>query len=63
MKRAVIRWFVFRQALCKRVQRDRDEWLTLWRFADDGVPILQNESKIEDMLELQFPDHKSETRH
>jgi hypothetical protein len=63
LKREIIPWFLFRQARYKRLQRDRDEWLTFWCFADDGVAIVQDESEIQDIIELLFSDHKGETHH
>jgi hypothetical protein len=62
-KREIIPWFLFRQALHKRLKRDRDEWLTFWCFSDDGVSIVQDESAIQDVIGLLFPDQKAETRH
>jgi hypothetical protein len=61
LKREMIPWLLFRQALYKRYERE--EWLTFWCFSDDGVSILQDESEIQDVIQLLFHDHETETRH
>jgi hypothetical protein len=62
MRRTLIPWHLFRQALHIQVPHDLENWLT-WRFADEGVAILQDESGIQDVIQLLFPDEKDKVIH
>jgi hypothetical protein len=62
LQRALIPWFVFRQALQKKLNCDPEKWLAFWSFADDGVGLAQDESQVQDVIQLLFPG-RSEIRH
>jgi hypothetical protein len=49
---------LFRQALRIQVPHDLEHWLAFWRFSDEGVAILRDESGIQDVIQLLFPDDK-----
>ena len=64
VKRTLIPWHVFRQALnAQSMTRDLENWLAFWRFGDAGVAILQDETGIEDVIRLLFSDEKGEVIH
>jgi len=61
--RRLIPWHLFRQALHIQVPHDLEQWLTFWRFADEGVAILQDESGIQDVIQLLFSDERGKVIH
>ena len=64
MKRSLIPWRVFREALnAQLTARDLENWLAFWCFGDDGVAILQDETGIKEIIALLFPDEKAELIH
>jgi hypothetical protein len=63
VKRTLIPWYIFRQALNAQPKHGRENWLAFWRFGDYGVAIRQDETRIEDVVRLLFPDEKGEVIH
>jgi len=63
LRRTLIPWYLFRQALDTQPQYNREHWLTYWYFADIGVSIFQDESGIKDVVTLLFPHEKGEVIH
>jgi len=56
MKGQVIPWQLFLAALQARFLRDFQEWLSFWRFGDEGVVFLDDLRDLEHVVRILLPD-------
>jgi len=63
MKGHVIPWQLFLAALKARFPKDFQEWLSFWRFGDDGVVFLDDLGDLEHVVKILLPEPEDEKVH
>ncbi len=63
MKGQVIPWQLFLAALKARLPRDFQEWLSFWRFGDEGVVFLDDLRDSDRVARILLPDPEEKEVH
>ena len=63
MKGQVIPWELFLAAIKARFPRDFQEWLSFWRFGDEGVVFLDDLRDLEQVVRMLLPDPEEKKIH
>jgi len=63
MKGQVICWQLFLAALQARFPRGCQEWLSFWRFGDEGVVFLDDLGNSEHVVRILLPDPEEKKVH
>jgi hypothetical protein len=63
MKGQVIPWELFLAALKARFPRDFQEWLSFWRFGNEGVVFLDDLRDLEHVVKMLLPDPEEKSIH
>ena len=63
MKDQVIPWELFLAALKARFPRDFQEWLSFWRFGNEGVVFLDDLRDSEHVVKMLLPDPEEKNIH
>jgi len=63
MKGQVIPWELYLEALKARFPRDFEEWLSFWRFGDEGVVFFDDLIDLEHVVRVLLPDPEEKKIH
>ena len=63
MKGQAVPWELYLEALKARFARDFEEWLSFWRFGDEGVVFIDDLIDLEHVVRMLLPDPEEKKIH